>query len=722
MQRTSPPRSDQPQPPNRPQQGQPPPPWPPRWVPNRRQFYVPAPGDRGPGMWGKEQPYPDTPPAWQAPGIMQGVGSQLGMFGSPAIALLAIGLNKVVKAFLTGYTKGQGNYSREQERQLRLQAEQLQLAQGQELDEYEKIFREFGDPADWKSIPADRQQALLAAIEAYARQKNDLHMLNAMHNRSDPIQGVVDQLNWRDGKHSDLRAANKAREKEEELRKAVNPWLENPSDTPLDDKPEPDEGGDKSVSPFLEPAVPPAEEAPSTPPSADPAKAPGGEDPGVGVDIPGPEGRAEPQQPGAQLAERGDVMSDAPQPGMRTAQADAAPDSDEYKPLPSRALDAAYNSPYGHLNRGMIDSWARRIAAGEKVPVTELPKAVWPYVSARAGELTGELNRIQSWGDTHPSFRGQKVLDAVKKIDPTFGSSLEMYVSGAAAVPGGARNPQLPRILGLGHLVDPRWSTATYDIRKTTIKSFTSGAQGRNVISQLTALDHINYIKELATKVPHVDGLGAAVNRMIQSGITEGPEALGWARDWVTGQPGLTEQQRTDLIVYMNELRLVAPEIARAQKGAAPTLEEEHNVIKGLTGYAAPDLIRSLDGTAHLIQQRLKNTEKVFGEGMGGVRPGEFSGLFHKFENRGLQFDAPPAGTDQPDPVSLRSGRSYSDEYKYQLGRPDIPDPAAAPAAPASAAPKSDERPANVPKDASGWKVRGGKTYYQKGDDWYEAD
>jgi hypothetical protein len=410
-------------------------------------------------------------------------------------------------------------------------------------------------------------------------------------------------------------------------------------------------------------------------------------------------------------------MSDAPQPGVGgdrvAAETAAAPAEEEYRPAPSTALQSAQQSKY-HLSGNKINATARRKANGEKIPVTEIPKEVWPYISARVAEINGELDRIQDWGDKHPGFRGNKVLDKIREVNPAFAGQLAGYVSGAAPVVGGARNPLLQRIIGLGHLVDERFNQGTYANRNALVKSYTSGVNGRNLVSQLTSLDHLDYLNELAGKVPYIPGIGAAMNRAIQAGLKEGPEAIGWITDFVKGQPGLSDEARQNLTLYMRELTLIAPEVARAQKGAAPTISEEQEFIKGMTGYAPDILQRNIEGARHLIQQRLMENGANFARGMGGNIPGEFANLFKKFENRGMGFDDPAEkGTDQPPPAQLRSGRTFSEELKHQLTQPVLPPPSAAPAAPATpaapappsaapaAAPAAPAAPATAPGKSS---------------------
>jgi hypothetical protein len=625
------------------------------------------------------------------------------------LALLGMGLNRYTLAFMNGMQKGQAGYARQMKDQMNLHARELDERTGEMLDEYRRTFAEYGDPADPQSIKDE--EGLKRAIEAIAQKYNDTHMLNALHNNG--VQGVISQLNAIDGKHSDLKSSRKSQEQEEKRRREEEPWRRDP-----------DAGTTTTPSPLEEPKAdeapwrkePGAPETPETPAAPAAPEAPAGKS-GVGVPIT----QAEPPAArGPQLAERGDVMSDAPQPGVpggRVAAADTAPaeaPEEPFRPLPETALRDAAGA--GFRNSKMIDDMAHRIAGGAKVPRYEIPDAVRPWVENRVAELNKRLDHVQEWAQTHPNFTGKAALDAIKWADPNFGGALEGYVSGEFPLPG-TRNPQLlNKIISFGNIVDPRFNAYTAKTRAELVKKYTSGTEGRNLVSRLTSLDHLESLKELAAKVPYIPGLGAKINRLLQEGLAEGPEALGQIRDYFAGTPGLSEQQRQDLTAYLYELNLIAPEVARAQKGAAPTNFDEASIVKGMTGFPPEILMNNIDKARHLIQQRMREDYGHFQEGMGGPNrknPHEYDGLFKNFEHGGMSFDPLPAGStgNQPPPVALRSGRSYGEELTERMKEPTIPEPApprpAAPAAPAAPAPAPNapaatptERPANVPKDA----------------------
>ena len=219
-----PPRLQQPQPaqPQQPQpaQGKLPPPWPPKWVPNRRQFYVPSSGNRGPGMWGTPRQFPMQPPIWQVPDILMGIGQQLSQFGPPGIAMLAMGMNRYTKAFMDGLHKGQKEFARQHKQHAKRHAMQLDQHTQRMLDDYRTAFSQSSGPDD--------QGNLEQKIGEIARGYNDQRMLNELQNNG--IQGVINQLNWFDAKHSDLRASRGVQDEADERLQASNPFMLNPVD------------------------------------------------------------------------------------------------------------------------------------------------------------------------------------------------------------------------------------------------------------------------------------------------------------------------------------------------------------------------------------------------------------------------------------------------------------------------------------------------------------
>ena len=193
-----------------PPQGQPPPPWPPVFSPNRRQWYF-SPPARGPGMWGMPRRFPMLPPLWQIPMLFSQIGMGFGQFGSGMVSPLGFGLNRYTLAFMNGMQKGQLQYSKQMREQMEMQADQLEQQAQVELDDYNRAFREFGDPDNPDAIKPENIPKLKQRLYDIANKYNDQHMKSALDNND--IQGAVDQIKYLDQKHGDLKAAKAAKGK-----------------------------------------------------------------------------------------------------------------------------------------------------------------------------------------------------------------------------------------------------------------------------------------------------------------------------------------------------------------------------------------------------------------------------------------------------------------------------------------------------------------------------
>ncbi|HEX3524204.1 MAG TPA: hypothetical protein VHT52_19210 [Stellaceae bacterium] len=507
-------------------------------------------------------------------------------------------------------------------------ADQLHEQIGKELDEYSSLHAAYGD--DPKN-----SAALENAYRLAAQKFGDNRMKTALE--TDHIAGANRILQWLDAKHSDLGVTNAQREKQAAQRALEAPWEANPTDdagVPITAPPP--EVLDPSVG---DPALQPQQDkdAPSAGIIHDPIPNPHQEPPT------GDQSQAD--QRGPQTAQAG--ASDAPELG--------ATKTPDWQEPPSQALAQAKAA--GKRNTPAINQLARKMASGVLRPqdYKGVPNDVLAFANARRLEIENELNSIQSNKD----LTGQAAYNAIHKVDPEFADALKGYVNGDFPVPSGVRNlPMLQRIIGLGQKMDPYFNAATYQNRNAAVKQWTSGVNGRNLVSQLTSLDHIAYLKQLASQIPYQHGLGPMLNRWIQEGIAQGPQS-----EWFQA----ATKARDALNLYNSEVALIAPEVARAQKGAAPTQAEERAVIDGLTGKDPESIQHNIDGAETLIRHRLGENAAQFKAAMGGHPVQDYEKLFSNFERKGISFTEGDPGP------GLRSGRSYSDEFRYQMQQPYTP-------------------------------------------------
>jgi hypothetical protein len=199
-----------------------------------------------------------------------------------------------------------------------------------------------------------------------------------------------------------------------------------------------------------------------------------------------------------QLAERGDVMSDAPMPGMgRLAQADQAapaarPAAPEAAPTPPRdlsrspALTAAAQAQFGRQD---IDDIAQKMLLGQfKQSEYKNQDNRVAFARKRALELQQQIQAVRD-----RQFKTQKeALDAISAVSPTLGSDVRGIVTGATAPPRGMSTTKPPwdLIYNLAQKVDPNLDAATFQTRAGTLRYYNSG-QGAGQLTKLgTAYDH----------------------------------------------------------------------------------------------------------------------------------------------------------------------------------------------------------------------------------------
>lgn len=200
-----------------PQQGAPPPTWPPPFTPNRRQLYVPSQANRPTTDLGKPPRFPQQPDMWQVPGIYEGVGRQLGRWGgSQRTRLMAGNLSRFTNAYMQGSRGGQNEYTRIQHQRMTEAADLLQATMQSELQTYGAAYN------SWASDP----NALHSNLMDRATQLGDTEMQAALNLGPREAERL---LQWRQAKLDDLSRANTSRKAHDAELEARNPWLVKPT-------------------------------------------------------------------------------------------------------------------------------------------------------------------------------------------------------------------------------------------------------------------------------------------------------------------------------------------------------------------------------------------------------------------------------------------------------------------------------------------------------------
>jgi hypothetical protein len=325
------------------------------------------------------------------------------------------------------------------------------------------------------------------------------------------------------------------------------------------------------------------------------------------------------------------------------AVADAAQRGAPYKG--SRALQAA--SQQG-ITWTKVDDLAQRIALGY-VPVAEYrqyPAKMLAAAQARSLEISSEMQDIAD----NPNIKGaEQVYRELAKVNRYM--PLRAYVNGAIQIPSSAwRNTNFrDLVVKLGQKADPAFSQQTALQRFAAVKNATSGPNGRTLLSMAVANGHLNFVEQAAIEIQRAGGQITAenaagspfLNRIYQTWITEyAPDKYG------------NVDAKHSVLNFNNLVHLVAPEVARAQKGAAPTLGEIHDVESTLNATQdTPGLLTYLESSRHLIRQRFNEIGNVWKIQTGGHTVEDLTKVFeHSTRTGNASFELPKGANEvQPD-------------------------------------------------------------------------
>jgi hypothetical protein len=659
------------------------------------------------------------PQPWEVPGIYGGVGRSLGQFGSGFVGPAAGMLGQNSGAWMKGYAQGQEARSKLQHEQMTLWAEETAARQQQEFEDYRDAFAAYGgDPTT--GLGADESKTLKGvgqlrdALYAVARQYNDKYMLATLE--SGDIKGAENVLKWRDAQHSNLKAAIKAQEKDTAKHEEEAPFRgteEDPSratdpsgaptrvDPPnLPDASVPRDTPDQQGLPAPEPASPPAPKAatPTAPPAEDNTDQGTGLDPFSTTPDDSHRAQADERQPtAAQRQPQGIPTAAQPQgtpttpqrqpQGIQVAEAGASdappvwvgqtldqppatlPATPPVDPAwgRSRAIEAAranVDSGGNYFLRGPIDAAARKAVNDPMFRPTSkgypgYPPAMTPYITTRAKEISDHLD----WIANDPHLWGRNAYNAIREADPEMATALMGYVRGDQPLPSSARYSGLrDRLIGLGHKMDWSFNQSNYANRVQLKAALTHGQDGRTIVSMATGWDHLEFLKRAAMDLKQAQVSSPAfkdmpiANWLVQKWYEQAPS-------WTGVLPG-----RTAIEKFKYGVRLIAPEVARAQKGAAPTNMEVNDAAASLDPSQSVEVLMSnIQVAEDRMRERYKNIATKFKSLSGGHGDPDMLRMFKNFEAQGLGFDPPPPGTVDPGPVPMTGGGSYSDGMRNFL-------------------------------------------------------
>lgn len=615
------------------------------------QRYFPPLPNRHWSEWGRPRPFAQLPQPWEVPGILQQVSGYFAQQGPGNMQQNAALLGGATQGYSKSFMEGQSAALKILKERMDLNAQALADKHDENMADYKDAFAlAGGDVGSWTGKDV---QATHDRLFAVANRAHDAPMLAALE--SGDLSKAENILKERDSQGTRLRESVTQQRKDDDKRKAEDPWREGgtpavappASDTDTPAAPAPDGTG-----------APPADvgAAPTPPSAAAPSEAP----PGPGLDVtpddnqPQAQAQAQPGAKGVQVAEAG--ASDAPQPGMeRLAQAQQP----QFTPTPSKALQDAANDKDRISGKGFqtapIDQIAHDLVNGTRIPTAKglpgVPPAVFDYAVARQGEIESDLARIQA----DPKLKGKAAMDAIRKVDPSFADTLDGYISGRMKMPTAQRSQGLvSKIIGLGSKVDPTFNAQTFQTRQGTMRAFTVGQQGQSLVSIATAYSHLNSYKADLEKLKTLGGLQNLRMRTVGGA-------------WLLGKAaGGSPEERALIGALNNEMETSANEYERGTTGGKPTVSGRDMAIGQMDWKSLdPDTaIGDVDNKISLLKARMDKLKMDFTAGT-GRQPDAMFKLFDQFSKTGgAQEQTDPLGVAPSPSPDLTPVLKQVDSYR----------------------------------------------------------
>jgi hypothetical protein len=693
---------------------------PPAFVPQSRnpgqQRYFNVTPDRQPAEWGKPNwvldgmkrydgiaSGPWAPQPHDVNNLVYQISHSLQQGGSMNVSALAASMGRNRGAFLKGYMQGQ-------EWNMRMAKQQYELDAVRLADQQQKEATAAGEAIEANS---DNPNQMWAELSRIADENNDQHLRTAIG--SGKLDNVKKLLSWRDSHLLPLLQINEQRAKVEAEQARIESEREK---TRTSEETRRNQGAalqaygiPATALPAIGPGVSPQQqreeqgagqggtsptEAPSAPggtssaaggtPSA-PAES-GADDsapPVPGLGGAGPQAAAAPagqpqamgraQDTGAQDTGDQGQASEAPlgldggqpppdpnaprriptspgspgQPGTAPAAAGA-----RQAPAPTVAPGGA-GAPQINPNMRAV---AHEILMGRKPQLgydNTTNQIIYQRADQVAGWMRGELDRIGN----DPRLTGDAALAAIARVDPDLASDVRNLRDGGRAPTGReAEKPAFQRVLGLTRKVDPSFNVNDVNLRYTTMRSFATGQDARTLTSMATSSHHLDALRDVATALGQYQF--SSHSEYLNGLMQQYARQFGWKIPYFQSSG---DDAADATRAYNTVLDMVAPEIARAVKGAAPAQREIEEVRNNLGSQVpARSLLKNIDRQRELIAARLGELKRRYDTGVG---PNPRLGIDRLFtvETQQGQFgqgSQPPEGTVQPPPLPMPAGFDYA--------------------------------------------------------------
>ena len=237
----------------------------------------------------------------------------------------------------------------------------------------------------------------------------------------------------------------------------------------------------------------------------------------------------------------------------------------------SKAIDDQINTSLarhpGWKNRALLRDDAERLLLGDpKITPSTVGREVFAEANAVAGmmhhAIDGITDRARKGGyGTDPAERRTKTLADVDKITPLLRQWITGLIDGTSTPPSGWAEGRPPwnMAVPLAFAIEPGMDLNSFRTRGSTLRSFASGVDGRNVTALGTTYLHANdMVKDLMQL------------RAFEAGRTgAGAEFREWAgtHKWIAGASGTTPQEQALFQKLDQSTKIVADEFSKAVHG-----------------------------------------------------------------------------------------------------------------------------------------------------------
>ncbi|HEX3523937.1 MAG TPA: hypothetical protein VHT52_17855 [Stellaceae bacterium] len=326
-------------------------------------------------------------------------------------------------------------------------------------------------------------------------------------------------------------------------------------------------------------------------------------------------------------------------------------------PAPARGIPApAPAAPALAPQNSLVHSWGVDLLLGREPKYHAPDRATESKMAIAAGREAATMRAHALNIMSDPRKSGDQALAAIEKeVDPQVANSVRNLRDGGMIPTGrAAQTPSFQLILGLTHKVDPGFDVNNPAARRALMLEYIRGPSARTIISAATADDHLRLLRQSAEALKEFQGDRPLMTRIKEMYFRH------------LGSASNPREMRAMAAFgnYQDALHLIAPEVARAQSGAAPTVrgiaEQEEYM-----GADVPTelLLQRIDNRRFLMAERIKELRDAYNQRIGNPRLGierTFSG-FEKRTGWGAIFNDKDPMAANAAPVPLRSGGSYSD-------------------------------------------------------------